>query len=91
MHEGNGFGAGVGVALLGERDVGVEARVVGTGDVGVGLGLEVGGGEGGYVDECEGWESPVLGLVWGSASKRVIATINSRKYKGWLDVGDEKR
>ena len=67
LHKGDGFGAGVGVALLGERDVCVEARVVGTGYVWVGLGLKVGECEGGYVDECKGGESPVLVLVRGQS------------------------
>lgn len=65
LHEGDGFGAGVGVALLGEWDVCVEAWVVGAGYVWAGLGLEVGECEGGYVDECKGGERPVLVLVRG--------------------------
>ena len=65
LHEGNGFRAGVGVALLSEGDVCIEARVVRTGYFWVGLGLKVGECEGGDVDECKGWKSPVLALVWG--------------------------
>ena len=34
FHEGNGFGTGVGVALLSEWNVCIEAGVVGTGHVG---------------------------------------------------------
>ena len=65
LHKGNGFGAGVGVALLSEWDVCVETRVVRTGYVWVGLGLEVGECEGGYMDECKGWKSAILALVRG--------------------------
>lgn len=65
LHERDGFGAGVGVALLSEWDVCVEAWVVGAGYVWAGLGLEVGEREGGYMDECKGGESPVLVLVRG--------------------------
>ena len=63
LHEGDCLGARIGVALLRERDVGVEAGVIGTGYFGVGLGLEVGECEGGYVDECERWKNPVLALL----------------------------
>lgn len=62
MHEGNGLGSGIGVALLSEWDVRVEAGVVGTGYVWIGLGLKIDECEGGYVDECKGWKSPVLAL-----------------------------
>ena len=34
LHEGNGFGTGVGIALLSEGDVCVETWVVGTGYIG---------------------------------------------------------
>jgi len=44
LHEWNGLGAGIGVALLGERDVCVKAGVVGTGNGGGSMGLEI--------DEC---------------------------------------
>lgn len=63
LHEGDGLGTGVGVALLSEWDVCVEAGVVGTGDVGGGLGLEVEECKHGYVHKCKGGESPVLALV----------------------------
>lgn len=62
LHEGNGLGTGVGVALLCEWDVRVEAGVVGTGYVGGCLGLEIDECEGGYVDKCKGWKIPVLAL-----------------------------
>ena len=65
LHKGDGFGAGVGIALLGERDVGVEAWVVGAGDRWVGLRLEIYEGEGGYVDKGEGGKGPVLALLCG--------------------------
>lgn len=64
LHEGNGFGTGVGVALLCEWNVCIEAGVVGTGHVGGSLGLEVDECKGGYVDKCQGGKSPVLALVW---------------------------
>lgn len=63
LHEGNGFGTGVGVALLSEWDVCVEAGVVGTGDVWGSLGLKVGECDGWYVDKCKGGKTPVLILV----------------------------
>lgn len=71
MHERDGFGAGVGVALLGEWDVCVEAGVVRTGYAWVGLGLEVGECEGRYMDECKGWKSPVLALLWGQQARNI--------------------
>ena len=64
LHEGYGFGTCVGVALLSEGDVCVEAGVVGTGYGGEGLGLEIDECEGGYVDEGKGGESAVFALVW---------------------------
>ena len=63
LHEGNGFRAGVGVALLSEWDVLVEAGVVGTGYVWVGLGLKIDECQHGYVDKCKGGKSPVLALA----------------------------
>ena len=68
LHERGGLGARGGIALLGEWDVCVQARVVWTGDVWVGLCLEVGECGGRYMDECKGWEGPVLVLVRGSAT-----------------------
>lgn len=65
LHEGNRFGTGVGVALLSERDVCVEAGINGTGYIGGGLGLEIGEREGWYVDKCKGGKSTVLALVQG--------------------------
>ena len=64
LHEGYGFGTCVGVALLSEGDVCVEARVVGTGYGGEGLGLEIDECEGGYVDEGKRGESTVFALLW---------------------------
>lgn len=63
LHERNGFGAGIGVALLSKWNIRVEAGVVGTGNIGVRLGLEVDECEGGYVDKCKRGESSVLALV----------------------------
>lgn len=55
LHEGNGLGTGIGVALLSEWDVLVEAGVVGARYFWVGLGLKIDECEGGYVNECKGW------------------------------------
>ena len=62
LHEGNSFGPRIGVALLSEWDVFVEAGVIGTGHIGGVLGLKIKECEHGYVDKCKGWKSPVLAL-----------------------------
>ena len=63
LHEGDGFGSGVGVALLSEGNVCVEAGIIGTGYVGGRMFLEVKECEGWYVDKCKGGKSPILALV----------------------------
>ncbi len=63
LHERDGFGTGIGVALLSEWDIRVEAGKAGTGYFGIGLGLEVEECEGGYVDKCKGGKSSVSALV----------------------------
>ena len=63
LHERNGFGTGIGVALLSEWNIRVKAGVVGTGHIGIRLGLEVDECEGGYMDKCKRGKSPVLALV----------------------------
>ena len=52
LHEGNGLGTGVGVALLGKGNVCVEAGVKRTGYFWVGLSLKIRECKGRYVDEC---------------------------------------
>ena len=45
MHKGNGFGAGIRVALLSEGNIRLEARIVGARHIGGGLVLKI--------DKCE--------------------------------------
>ena len=65
LHERDGLGARVGIALLSEWDICVQTGVVGTGYVWIGLCLEIGECERRYMNECKGWKSPVLVLMRG--------------------------
>ena len=65
LHERGGLGARVGVALLSEWDICVQAGIVWTGYIWTGLCLKVGECEGRYMNECKGWKSPVLALMQG--------------------------